>query len=180
MKYTKISLILGMLLLCQFRESAAQQKKENIKKTNAFMGFGIGMDFGGIGCKVEFVPVPYVGIFAGLGFNFQQIGFNGGLSFKALPHKRLTPTLQTMYGYNAVIMIAGAAKYNKTYYGPSVGVGLDWKVGKNNNKLFAGIYHPFRSQAYHDDLARVKADPGIEMKSEPGAVTASIGFNFAF
>ncbi len=145
----------------------------------AYIGMGLGMDYGGLGFNAEFVPIKYLGIFAAGGYNFNGLGFNGGVSFKALPDCKITPTVIGMYGYNAVIVVAGATKYNKTYFGPSVGIGGELKVGRRDNKLKAAIFYPFRNSTFEKDYDAVKADPSIQMNGEMLPITYSIGFHFA-
>jgi len=178
MKYLKLIFCSCILLLSCIHFASAQRYSDEGRKSIFFFGIGTGIDYGGIGLKAEIVPFPYLGIFAGAGFNFQGVGVNGGLSFKALPFKKLSPTIQAMYGYNAVIVVKGATEYNKTYYGPSVGAGLDWTVGRNSNKLFFGVYYPFRSDDYEKDLEELKDNPAINFENEPLPVTISFGFNF--
>jgi len=180
MKLLKTILITGILLSAQYTHTQAQRYADREQEHIFYMGIGTGLDYGGIGLKGEIVTFPYLGIFAGLGYNFQGLGANGGLSFKALPFKRVSPTVQAMYGYNAVITVKGASEYNKTYYGASVGAGLDFKLGRNDNKLYFAIYYPFRAGEFYDDMDELKANPSITFESEPLPVTFSIGFNFGF
>lgn len=177
MRPIKIIAITCLLLSWQ-STSFAQRNRNQPEDPIFYMGIGLGMDYGGLGVRGEILPIPYLGIFAGVGYNFNGLGANGGLSFKALPFKKLSPVIQAMYGYNAVIVVEGAAKYNKTYYGPTVGAGLDWKVGRRANKLFFSINYPIRSQEFYDDLDAIKADPFVKMENEPLPVAVTIGFNF--
>ncbi|HRO41414.1 MAG TPA: hypothetical protein PL009_01175 [Flavipsychrobacter sp.] len=178
MKHLKLILAAFLLLFCENNAAYAQRYPDSDRESIFFFGIGTGLDYGGVGLKAEVVPFPYLGIFAGAGFNFQGLGVNGGLSFKALPFKKLCPTVQAMYGYNAVIVVKGAAGYNKTYYGPSVGAGLDWKLGRNPNKLFFALYYPVRSEEYYNDLEDLKDNPSINFENEPLPITFSVGFNF--
>ena len=177
MKPFKIIPALIILLFCQYNDASAQRYRDEEKESIFFLGIGTGLDYGGLGFKGEIVPFPYLGIFAGAGFNLYGLGANGGLSFKALPFKKLSPTVQAMYGYNAVIIVQGASEYNKMYYGPSVGAGLDWKLGRKPNKLFFAVYYPIRSDEYYNDIDKLKANPAVEFENEPLPVTFSVGFN---
>jgi hypothetical protein len=145
----------------------------------AYFGMGLGLDYGGIGIKAEFLPIKYVGIFAGVGYNIASVGVNGGVSIKALPNCRITPTAIGMYGYNSVIVVSGASQYNKVYYGPTVGIGGELKVGRHQNKLYAALLYPFRSEKFDKDYDVIKTTPGIEVTQEKSPVTFSFGFNFA-
>ena len=95
-----------------------------ISSTNkAYFGLGVGLDYGGLGFKGEFLPAKWVGIFAGVGYNFVEPGFNAGFSLKPSGNK-VTPIILAMYGYNAAIRIRtsgifgnGADIHRKSYYG---------------------------------------------------------------
>lgn len=179
MKFSKL-IIINIILFFMFSMCYGQHNLNHFKENIFYLGLGTGLDYGGLGIKGEVLPIPYLGIFAGLGYNFESLGANAGLSFKALPNKRATPTIQAMYGYNSVIVVRGASEYNKTYYGPSVGAGLDWEIGRNANKLFFAVYYPFRSEKFEEDLDKLKKDPAINFENEPLPVAFSLGFNFGF
>ncbi len=178
MTFTKVVALAAALFLSRPGTLQAQRYADPDRERIFFFGPGTGLDFGGIGLKLEVVPFPFLGIFGGAGYNFKGLGFNGGLSFKVLPKNKVTPTLQAMYGYNAVIVVKDADRYSKTYYGPSVGAGLDWKVGRAPNKLFFAVYFPFRSEQYQKDLDALKSNPMIKFDNEPLPIAISIGFQF--
>ena len=93
--------------------------EEEVSKGN--FGLGIGLNYGGLGARVEFLPVKNFALFAAAGFNFHKLGYNFGLIGRLLPDKKVCPVLEAMYGYNGVIVVIGADQYNKTYYGPTIG-----------------------------------------------------------
>jgi hypothetical protein len=150
------------------------------KYPNFYAGIGLGLDYGGIGFKAEFLPVKSIGIFAGAGANLDKVGLNGGLSWKILPDKKVTPTLMAMYGYNAVLKVksafGNAVVFQKTYYGPSAGAGCEIKTGKNSNKWSIAVIVPFRSQAFNDKYNEYK-EAGFEFKPGKTPVLFSIGYN---
>ncbi len=152
------------------------------------IGLGFGMEYGGMGPRVEYLPFKYVGLFAGAGYNFQSLGFNAGIALRPLPDAKIQPIAMGMYGYNGVIKIDGnnsALAYfgldgiSKTYYGPSVGLGGELKVGKHENRLYAAVWRPFRSKEFEDNYDKMKASPYVTQKNEVLPVTFSIGFNWA-
>jgi hypothetical protein len=157
----------------------SQKAKPEAEFKKVYFGIGLGMDYGGIGFKAEFVPFKYVGIFAGAGYNIARVGVNAGVSVKAFPDSRLTPTAIGMYGYNAVIVVAGDADRTKIYYGPTIGIGGELKVGRRHNKLYVAVLRPFRNDEFETDYEAVKNDPSIDMKQSINPVTFSFGFNFA-
>jgi len=155
-----------------------QTKSEN-KKTAFYGGVGAGFDYGGIGFKVEYLPVKNMGVFAGGGFNFFELGYNGGLSWKISPQKSWTPTLVAMYGYNAVLIAKsafGITEFKKTYYGFTAGGGFDFNVGKKNNKVSLTVFVPFRSSAFRDKYDFFKSF-SYDFKPDIFPVTLSIGMN---
>ncbi len=159
------------------RGRSSSSATDEFKK--AYFGMGLGLDYGGLGFQAEFLPIKYVGIFAAGGYNFNGIGFNAGASFKAFPNAKITPTVIGMYGYNAVIVVKGATKYNKTYFGPTVGIGGELKVGRRDNKLRIALFYPFRNEKFENDYDAIKADPYIKMDQEMLPIAYSIGFNFS-
>lgn len=156
-----------------------QQSSSVHEFQRAYFGMGIGLDYGGLGVKGEFLPIKYVGIFAGAGYNIAKIGFNAGVSFKVLPDSKITPTAIGMYGYNAVIVVSGASQYNKVYYGPTVGIGGELKVGRKQNKLYAALLYPFRNTSFENDYEDLRHNPAVNITQEKSPVTFSFGFNFA-
>jgi len=158
-----------------FKSTACPQSGQK-----AFLGIGAGLDYGGLGIRAEFQPVKYVGIIGGFGYNLANPAYNAGLSFKALPGKRITPTITAMYGYNAVIKINyGYGNVDaKSYYGPSIGAGCELYDKDKKNKLTLEIFLPFRSSEFHDHYDELKKT-GYDFKPDILPVTFTIGYNFS-
>ena len=96
-----------------------------------------------------------------------------------MPSKRACLYYTLMYGYNAVINIENASQYNKTYFGPSTGIGVETHSKKRpGNYWNFEFLVPIRSQEFHDDLAAIKRNPYIKLISEPLPFVISIGFHF--
>jgi hypothetical protein len=144
------------------------------------IGIGFGLDYGGIGVSLNYIPIKQLGIFGGLGYNILGLGYNIGAAYRILPAKRFCPSLSAMYGYNAVISVEEAdSPYDKTYYGPTFGANLEWHGRKKTENYFKlSLLLPIRPQAYTDDLDKLKNDPNYEVKMEPWPVTFSIGYHF--
>ncbi len=171
--------------LCILHTAFAQSSKKTTLPIH--IGLGFGMDYGGMGFKVEYLPVKYLGIFGGLGYNFYSLGINGGLAFRPLPDVKLQPLVIAMYGYNGAIKISGSTTtlalnglddVSKTYYGFTTGVGGELKVGRKDNRLYLAVLYPFRSQTFRDNYDKVKNSPVIDTKGELLPITISIGFNW--
>lgn len=144
-------------------------------------GIGAGLDYGGFGFKVEFLPVKNIGVFAGAGLNIDELGYNGGLSLKLISRKISTPTLLAMYGYNAVLIVKspfGGTAFSETYYGFSAGAGYNFNVGKNDNIISLAVLVPFRSKEF-DKKYREYKDAGYTFNPDISTFVFSIGFNIA-
>jgi len=171
---TLLKFLCVIFLLCQGASPVEAQSK-------LYAGPGMGLDYGGIGGKLEFLPVKYVGIFGGAGFNFRSLGWNAGLSFKLAPEKKYCPTLHAIYGYNGVFVVwnDASSRYNMTSYGFSFGAGLDMKTGIKNNKISIGLFVPLREQRFIDNYKEAKNDSSLEDVGILLPFGISIGYNFS-
>ena len=119
--------------------SNEKKDSDNEVLNSSFRGLG-GIVFMG---TPEFA-VPSLNKLLQAGYNIVGLGYNFGVSLKALPNQRVCPYLIEMYGYNAVIKITGLSGYDKIYYGPSAGLGLEiWNRRRFNYFNFEFIL-PFR------------------------------------
>ena len=143
-----------------------------------FLGLGFGLDYGGFGGKIEYLPVKNFGLFGGLGYNLLSAGWNVGATYKILPEKKVSPNLMLFYGYNGVSKVDGAPEYEMTSYGVTIGANLDIKTGNKGNKLSIGLFVPIRSKKFMDNYDALKNDPRIELKNELMPIAISIGYNF--
>src|SRR5690554_1095665 len=69
-------------LLCMGNQTYGQSEHQ------VYSGLGIGLDYGGIGAKVEYLPIKNVGVFGSLGYNLLNVGWNVGATYKIMPDKR--------------------------------------------------------------------------------------------
>ena len=152
-----------------------------IEKTSAGLGFG--MDFGGFGFNFHHYIHKNVGLFAGVGYALADVGFNGGIKGRFLTGERtfgVFPFIEAMYGYNAAIVVENASEFNKMYYGPTFGVGLDWKPKPVSKGCWTiALLIPMRSDdvdAYMNDL---EANHGVVFKSDLPPVGFSFGYRWA-
>lgn len=165
-----------------FFAALSQEKKDAEEKAYSSLnvGVGLGIDYGGIGGRVTFLPIRQAFLFGSLGYNFDGVGYNVGAGFRILPNKRACPYLIAMYGYNAVslVLINGEfqKEYIKTFYGPSAGLGLELR-GRNNAKNYLNIelLYLMRSQKFKDYRKQLEDDLGAEFFLLP--VSFSIGYH---
>ena len=142
-------------------------------RQQVYGGFGLGLDYGGIGGKIEYLPVKYFGIFGGLGFNFHTLGWNVGATAKILPDKVVSPNLMVFYGTNKAIIVLGASQYNMTSYGVTIGANLDIKIGRKGNKLSTGLFVPIPSKKFKDHINKNNIIPLLNLP-----IAIGVGFNF--
>ena len=172
MKITMVFLFVCLTLVAYSQSGDGTESKANV-------GFGIGVDYGGFGGRITYLPTPGFGLFAGLGYNLAGAGYNVGGMFRFSPEKRVVPCLYAMYGYNAVLKITGAIEVNKSYYGPSFGGGIQIK-SKRNPKNFWNIelLLPIRPSEFEDDQNFYKSQ-GVEF-NDPLPVSFSLGYHIGF
>lgn len=170
MKYT-FCLLLGFVVSV----AAFAQKQQFL-----YLGAGFGFDHGGLGVKAEFQPTRYVGLFGGLGYNFANAGANGGVIFNILPHKRVTPVLTAMYGYNAVIKVEYLnGKDHAVCNGLTVGGGVDIKLGRHldRHKLNVNLLVPFHSADFFRDYNYIRVNGEIKQDMLPVAISFGWSYN---
>jgi hypothetical protein len=173
-------LLAGMFALCSLLAVAQYDPDYKAKEPESPLnvGLGLGMDYGGLGVKFSAFPVKYFGLFGGAGYNLVKAGLNGGAILRVLPAKKVCPYVTGMYGYNGVILVQNADQYNKVYYGPTFGGGIELHFRSNQNFMNFGLLVPLRSQKFYDDWDVVKSLPGITNVSDPLPFGISIGYHF--
>ena len=140
------------------------------------VGFGFGLNYGGFGGQLSYNPIKQLGIFGALGYNLNAVGYNLGASANLPVKDRIFIHLTGMYGYNAVLIVKGYTEQTKTtYYGPSVGPGLSWRVIRGGNSfLRVDVFIPFRPDELQDAIDVLNM-AGYDTQ-EPFPVTFSVGY----
>jgi hypothetical protein len=145
------------------------------------MGFGVGLDHGGIGTNIVLYPARSFGLFGGVGYALAGTGFNAGLKIKlngTNPKTHVFTYLLGMYGYNAAIGVTNAKEYNKLFYGPSFGFGMDIRRRwENNGYLTMALILPVRKKEVNDYFNLLERR-GVEFKYGLPPVAISIGYHF--
>ncbi len=152
----------------------AQSFKNNIADAKFFLGLGAGLDYGGIGLRVSYVATKNISAFGGAGYNLLEPAYNIGMMYKFIPHKKISPTVLAMYGYNAVIKITDRRDLSKTYYGFTVGAGYHIKNRSLKNNWAFEILLPFRNSVFTKDYDYWESR--LQNKIIPISIT--IGYNF--
>ena len=145
----------------------------------ASLGIGIGQDLGGWGGNLIYYPQRNIGIFGGLGYAFAGVGFNGGIKIRAVSKKskeKAIPFLVGMYGYNTAIVIRNAAAYSMLFYGPTFGLGFDYRVRPESSGYFSfGLLFPLRDSKVAKYMTELKAK-GVKFENELLPVTLSVSY----
>jgi hypothetical protein len=167
----KIGFVIFVISLMTCPVQAQTQTKFNA-------GIGIGLDYGGFGARLAYLPEKHFALFGGLGYNLNSVGYNAGANIRLTPDKRVVPYLTGMYGYNAVMIVTGALEKKTTYYGPSAGAGIE--IPSRGGRSFWNIelLAPFRPSAYQDDIDDLKTSGAKVTEALPVAIC--IGYHFRF
>lgn len=168
MKKTLLLFVLTMIV----NHISAQENNQ------VYLGPGIGLDYGGVGAKLEYLPIKNIGIFGGVGYNLLSVGWNVGATYKIMPDKKVSLNPMVFYGYNGGSKVDGVSEYDMTSYGVTVGLNVDIKMGKDGNKLSAGLFVPFRSEKFIDNYDAIKNDYRVSIQNELLPITVGVGYNF--
>ena len=124
-------------------------------------------------------PSSNIGLFAGVGYAFSGMGVNAGAKIRFAPTKKCSPFLLAMYGYNAAIAITNASQYNKTFYGGTIGIGLDCRSSFQRKGYWSfALLVPFRGSEVSDYIDDLKNNHGVEFKNNLLPIALSIGYRF--
>jgi hypothetical protein len=171
-----------LLLLLTAINVGAQENNEAIPESDKIsIGLGMGLDYGGFGGNILFYPAPKIGLFAGLGYPLAGVGYNVGVKFRLLTKKpsKVNAYLMGMYGYNSSIYIQDGKEYNKLFYGPTFGLGIDTRYNPKKVGYWTfAILIPVRGSdvdAYIDDL---KNNHNVEFKNDLFPLGFSVGYRF--
>jgi hypothetical protein len=180
MKSTKL---IALLLLFLLAIKLNAQDSNSVPRSGAEMtlGLGLGLDHGGYGGNLILYPVKQVGFFISGGYAMAGFGVNGGLKIRFITDETYTivPYGLAMYGYNAAIFVKNAKQYNKFFYGPSFGLGLDFDKNSNNVGYWSlAIIVPLRNDEVNDYIEDLKNNHGVKFKNDLFPIAFSFGFNF--
>ncbi len=149
----------------------AQISEKNKKLKSHFnLGLGYGIDYGVLGFRLSYLPVKYVGVFFGGGYDFVGVEKNTGLLLRILPDKTICPYLTVVSGSYS---LNHSSNLQKIKFGYSAGLGVEiWMPGRRN---FFSIefFTPPHSRAWNT----LTDDSDYNLKSIPPNIF-SMGFHF--
>ncbi len=131
------------------------------------IGFGLGLDYGGIiGAKLSLLPIQHISLFGAAGIQLFGFGWNVGATLHLLPENSkhiVRPNVKIMYGINRSTKISGASEYDKMFTGWTPGIGLKLMFGKKKaNGIAVDINFPIGSPEFKDQLEKIENDPRVE------------------
>jgi len=142
-------------------------------------GLGLGQDYGGIGVNLTIYPQKNIGIFGSVGYVLAGAGFNFGLKLRIIPNhefKKVSPYAIGMYGYNATVKIMEKSEFDKIFYGPSAGGGIDLRFRRNKGYLSFGITIPFRDPEVDEYMDKLEKEQNADFGSGLAPFTISVGY----
>jgi len=146
------------------------------------IGPGMGFDYGGFGFNLTVYPQKNIGLFAGGGYALAGFGFNGGLKIRFVSDQAIKKTniyLIGMYGYNAAIKVSGSTEYDKLFYGPTFGIGLDYRKRPGYSGYWSiALLIPVRSSEVSDYMDDLENNHGVDFKTGLVPIGISIGYKF--
>ena len=182
--------IIFYLMLCFLFISVQLNAQENVTapvQTDVIsIGLGFGQDYGGSGVHMIVYPQRNIGIFGGLGYKLDGLGYNVGLKLRQVskkPMAKINPYAIVMYGYNAALVerdvfSAYLHEYDKVFYGPTVGIGIDLKFHPMSKFYYSfGLNIPIRGSQVNDYINDLRTNYGL-VSNDLLPVTFSIGFKY--
>lgn len=175
-----------LILICIFQFALNLNAQDYLPKAQAYdglsIGIGSGPDFGGLGLGVIYYGQNKTfGFFGGLGYTPSGIGINGGLKVRLIPIK-INPTFNPfflgMYGYTTSVSVSNDAQYNKTFFGPTIGIGTDFKFKKSSRGFWTfSMQLPLDNSKAIDYIQYLSVAKQITF-SEPATFRYSIGYRY--
>jgi hypothetical protein len=165
--------VLTMTVYCQTSNSEKEAYKFEI-------GAGLGYEYGGIGMQFSYAPIPYVSGFVGVGMN-GGIGYNVGATWHIISkttNHRFRPYIEAMYGYNLVWVTVGDYYNVNQYYGPSLGLGMEFRNKKTSRHGFDICF--LRYAFWSEDAWDAYNNASAEERPALGPIGFSIGYHYEF
>jgi len=176
MKKAVLTLVFLSLAIMNYAQESTYKAKD-YEMTS--IGIGLGLDNGGIGVNATAYLQKNIALFAGLGYNFYEASYNVGTKLRLLSKdNRITPFAMAMYGYNAVIIITNEKDLSKTFFGTSIGAGVDIRNKKKTNIWSFGLIIPFRTTEVKNYMQHLRENNGVEFNGPlpPFALSVSLRF----
>ncbi|MDP4268902.1 MAG: hypothetical protein Q8909_02125 [Bacteroidota bacterium] len=148
---------------------------------NVLVGIGTGFDYGGmLGGNLTYEYNHNLGAFVGSGLTYAGVGYNVGVRYRANRKSdtpRFAPYAIAMYGYNTMLSVENQQSLNRLFYGPSVGIGLDYFINpkESRTRWSLALLVPIRNNSTYDNYLQEKQ---IVLQSRLSPVAFSLGYFF--
>lgn len=175
----KIIICISLILICYSIQVNAQDKKPAaIIQDKAVLGLGAGLDYGGFGANLLFYPHKNFGFFIGGGYALADIGYNFGIKYRFFSdYSKAMPYFLAMYGYNTAIVVSNSSVYDKLFYGPTVGVGVDFRSKPLKQGYWSlGLLVPIRGIEVDDYMNDLKNNHSVVFKNSLLPFGITIGY----
>lgn len=173
-----------ILLLCCILASQIVKAKEPLLSHipgNVLVGVGTGFDYGGmLGGNLIYEHNRNLGFFTGAGLTYAGVGYNVGVRYRANLKNatpRFAPYAIAMYGYNTMLSVENQQSLNRLFYGPSVGIGLDYFIHpkESRTRWSLALLVPIRNNSTIDNYLQEKQ---IVQQTRLTPVAFSLGYFF--
>lgn len=179
--------VFSLLCLLSIMDLQAQDTTAAVKqnKLKTSLGVGLGLDYGGIGANILYYPIDQIGLFGGVGYALAGYGYNMGFKYRLNSKKELPkidPYLVGMYGYNAAIVVKNASYFDKLFYGPTVGFGIDFNPKSLSKAGYwsLALLVPIRSSDVDQYIETLEKNTNIEFQNGLLPIGFSIGYRLKF
>ena len=178
LRILKSTLLFLLITGFTFKAGWAHTLEDSLPKyRKVYLGPGLGINYGGIGIQLNYMPVKALRFSAGYGTNLLDMAYSFGINYRILADKRICPTASYYYGFNGYIKQDEKPEFNKTYYGSSLGAGVEVWNKRRTNFLHFQLLIPIQSLAFENDVEELnKASKDLNYKSSP--ILLSIGYHF--
>ncbi len=183
MKANLVALLLSFLTLVSFSQKSDQ---EDVKADYSTLAVGAGLDYGGLGFSYTIYPRRNIGVFGSVGVIWGSLGYNFGVKTRVISKKkiqRINPFVKLMYGYNATFLVSNNSDLNKTFYGPSVGGGLDFNFNKSSSRKSYwsfSVIHAIVNDEAKDYAEYLENKLGQDHSRGFSSLRFSVGYNMIF
>lgn len=175
-------IIISLLLLSSSLVNA--QEKVTEYKPQVHLGFGLGIDYGGLpGGSLMYSPLRKVSFFSGIGNGFVGVSYCAGIKLKGSfgNNQGVVPFVSGMYGTNAVVRIVDPRPLSRIFSGVTVGAGLEIHLRPTSGNHFScTVLFPIRKPAVGEYLDFLETRYGMIYTSKLSPVLLSIGYQYAF
>lgn len=171
--------LLLSILFIVLKVNAQVADSINLKADKFSFGLGMGFDYGGFGANLVFYPSKNFGLFAGAGYAMYGMGANGGVKirFNAEEANRIKPYIIAMYGYNAVIIVKNSTNFNKMFYGPTLGFGLDFRQRPGKRGYWTiGLLIPIRDSEVDKYIDDLEENHGVKFENNLPPIGLTLGY----